>query len=104
VEAPTPRAYLIIDVEILDPDGFARYVSGHRASVEEYGGRFLVAGGPFESLEGNYAPRLIVIQEWPSRARFHEWYASAAYAPWKELRHRVARTNVTLVEGVPPAA
>ncbi len=94
----TNPAYIIIDVEIKDPAAFADYVTGHKASVEQYGGKFLVASDTFEIIEGNWMPNRLIIQQWPTVEAFKQWYHSEAYRPWRMLRHRVAITQVLLVE------
>jgi uncharacterized protein (DUF1330 family) len=47
-------------------------------------------------------PKNIIVVEFPSMARLHEWYASPEYA--EALRHRRTALDRRLifVEGVPP--
>ena len=45
--------YLISDVTARDADAFQTYRTRAAASIEKYGGRYLVRGGPIERLEGN---------------------------------------------------
>ncbi|MBI3330435.1 MAG: DUF1330 domain-containing protein, partial [Nitrospinae bacterium] len=45
-------AYFIVDVDVTDGTGFEEYRKLVPATVEKYGGRFLVRGGPVEKLEG----------------------------------------------------
>ena len=95
--------YVIVDLEVTDRQRFAEYVQGHRASVERFGGRFLVRGGNPEPLEGDWEPGRVVVQRWPNVEAFRRWYDSEEYRPWKELRQRSASANVVLVEGIEPA-
>jgi uncharacterized protein (DUF1330 family) len=97
--ADAPPAYAIIDVDVRDADGFDEYVAGHAATVEQYGGTLLVAGGRQEIIEGEWIPRRLVIHRWPSAEAFKRWYDSEEYRPWKVLRQRVATASVVLVEG-----
>jgi uncharacterized protein (DUF1330 family) len=105
--APDPQApaavYLVVDVTVTDPLLFQQYVDGHQASVARYGGRFLVAAGRTEVIEGDWNPAILVIHEWPTRAAFHAWYGSEDYRPWHEIRLRSARINAILVDGLPLA-
>ena len=38
-------AYIVVGLEITDPEGFARYREMVPATLEAYGGRYLVRGG-----------------------------------------------------------
>ncbi len=92
--------YVIADVTVTDPAGFAEYRQLVSATIEAYGGRYLVRGGPVEPVEGDWNPQRLVILEFDSVARAREWYYSPEYAGPRELRHRSATTNVSFVEGV----
>ena len=98
IQAP---AYSIVDVRVRDEARFQQYVDGHMATLTPYGGRFLVAGGRFDVVEGDWTPHLLVVHRWPSRAAFYDWYGSEAYRPWKRLRRASSTANVVLVEGLP---
>ena len=104
---PDPQApaavYLVVDVTVTDPPVFQQYVDGHQDSVARYGGRFLSASGRTEVIEGDWDPAILVIHEWPTRAAFHAWYQSEEYRPWREMRHRSARVNAILADGLPLA-
>ena len=93
-------AFSIIEVNVKDPDAFQAYVKGHLATVEQYGGKFLIANSDLEVVEGEWCPKRIVVHQWPSVEAFKAWYESDAYRPWKALRHQAAETNVILVEGL----
>lgn len=93
-------AYVIADVEVLDAAGFADYRARVPATIAQYGGRYLVRGGPSEAKEGDWAPRRLIVVEFPSLARAHAWYASPEYAPLIALRQRSARTKLVFAEGV----
>lgn len=95
-------AYVIVDVEVLDPEAYREYTRQVPATLEPYGGRFIVRGGAYETLEGDWRPQRIVILEFPSVEQARAWHASPAYTAILPIRHRHARTNfLTVVEGVP---
>jgi uncharacterized protein (DUF1330 family) len=94
-------AYVIADIDVTDPDVYARYRQQVLATVERYGGRFVVRGGAIEPLEGEWRPKRLVILEFPDLERARAWYGSREYAPLIELRQRAARGSVVLVEGAP---
>lgn len=102
----TPRpwtdqpAYSIVDIDIRDGKAFGEYVAGHTPTIAAVGGRFLVAGAMPKAVEGSWPARRMVIHQWPSAQVFIDWYASAAYAPWKKIRHGASSANVILVQGI----
>ena len=96
-------AYVIVDVEIHDPGAYREYTQAVPATLIPFGGRFVVRGGPSETLEGDWRPQRIVILEFPSVDQAKAWHASPAYAAILPIRHRHARTNfLTVVAGVDP--
>ena len=93
-------AYVIARVlEMKDPARFEEYRSGVGPVVERYGGKFLVKGGEAHALEGDWRPRMAVI-EFESVARARAWYDSEEYRPLRELRQRSADVELSIVEGV----
>lgn len=93
-------AYVIADVEITDPAGFEEYRRQVPATIEKYGGRFLVRGGQHETLEGDWRPHRLVVLEFPSLEAARRWYDSPEYREPKALRLKTSRGRVVLVEGV----
>ena len=94
-------AYSIVAVTVSDSTLFQRYVDGHMGTLAAFGGRFLAAGPDFETIEGQWPGRIVVVHEWPDRAAFHAWYGSEAYRPWKAMRFAAATANVVLLDGLP---
>ena len=45
-------AYAIADVEVTDPAKFQEYRSQVSATIEKYGGKYMVRGGAIEKAEG----------------------------------------------------
>jgi uncharacterized protein (DUF1330 family) len=93
-------AYFIVDNEVTDPAAFEEYRKQVPATVERYGGRFLVRGGRIQTLEGDWKPTRIVVTAFPSIEQARRWYDSEEYRALKALRSRSARGSVVLVEGV----
>ncbi len=93
-------ALVIADVDVQDPAGFEEYRSQVSATIEKYGGKYLVRGGRTETLEGEFQPHRVVVLEFPSFERAKEWYASPDYGPLIALRQKAAKTHIIVVEGV----
>jgi uncharacterized protein (DUF1330 family) len=94
------RAYIIVEIEILDPVGYEEYKKLASASVEKYGGKYIVRGGTTEALEGDWQPNRIVVLEFESAQRAKEWLNCEEYREPRKMRHRTARTNMILAEGM----
>ena len=93
-------AYVIANVEVTDSAAYERYRKDVPATIEKYGGRFLVRGGATEALEGNFVPKRLVVLEFPSVARAKEWWGSPEYHPLLELRQSASRGDLFVVAGV----
>ena len=93
-------AYVIAEVEVVDPAGYDEYRKGVPATIAAYGGRFLVRGGAVETREGGWAPKRIVVLEFESVARARAWYESPEYRPLLQLRERAAKSRLIIVEGL----
>lgn len=93
------KGYVIADVDVQDPDAYADYRKGVLATVEAYGGRFLVRGGEVEALEGDWAPGRIVVLEFESPERARAWYDSDEYRDLKALRRAASSGKLLLVAG-----
>ena len=92
-------AYVIVDIEIIDPEGYKEYVKLAPEAVKLYGGKYLARGGPNETLEGDWQAKRLVILEFPSTEQAKAWLISQEYAPARALRHEYAKTNMVVVEG-----
>lgn len=101
--ATQPPAFLVADVTVRDPAAMSRYAQGHAAALRAAGGEFLASGGHFEVIEGGWEPRRLVLQRWPSVSAYRDWYESAAYRPWRDLRWSASSTDMALVEGLSEA-
>jgi uncharacterized protein (DUF1330 family) len=93
-------AYLVSEVEITDPKGYEEYRKLAGASLDRYGGKFIVRGGKTEVLEGDWNPKRLVVCEFESLARLREWYSSREYREAKEVRQKTAKARIIAVEGV----
>lgn len=89
------KAYLIGQITVTNPEGYARYASQVPATIEAAGGRYLVRGGHATQLEGQSPGVRYVVLEFPSRAIAEAWYASEDYQTI--LPHRLQNSTGTLV-------
>lgn len=84
-------------VEIGPP--IVEYLTRIDATLQPFGGRFIVHGGPVEVVEGRWDGHLIVI-EFATRALARAWYESPAYREILPLRLESSVSDVILVDTV----
>jgi uncharacterized protein (DUF1330 family) len=78
------------------------YVRRIDATLEPFGGRFLVHGGRTEPIEGSWSGDLVIIQ-FPDRERARGWYHSGEYQAILALRAKNSEGEVILVDTVAPS-
>ncbi len=93
-------AYVIVEIDVVDPGGYEEYKKLAGATVEKYGGKYVVRGGAVEALEGDWKPKRIVVLRFDSMQRAKEWLNCEEYREPRKMRHRTAKTKMILVEGV----
>jgi uncharacterized protein (DUF1330 family) len=92
-----PKAYVIAAKTISDEAGFAQYRPAVPPTVSPFGGKFIVRGGNFTSLEGKWPhPRLVIIE---SRDAAEGWHNSPAYQEIISLRHNSSVGNLIIIDG-----
>ena len=95
-----PKGYIIGHVEITDPDAYQAYAARNDQLFPKYGGVFLARGGRAETLEGDSAPRHVIV-EFPSYETALAAYHDPDYQENLKIRHANAETDAILVvEGV----
>jgi uncharacterized protein (DUF1330 family) len=92
-------AYLVVEVDVKDPERYADYRTMVPPTLELYGGKFLVRGGAVETLEGNWEPSRVVVIEFDSVQMAKRWWDSDEYREARNLRQATAETKMIVVEG-----
>jgi uncharacterized protein (DUF1330 family) len=92
-------AYVIATIEVTEPEGYEEYRRRVPATIEKYGGRYLVRGGRSEVAEG-IDPNRVVVLEFSTIEKAREWYNSPEYQACAPIRQEHSRTGfLVLVEG-----
>jgi len=94
-------AYIVAIIDEHDAASFEEYRRQALPVVAAYGGRSLLEGTRHEKLEGAWAPKRVVVIEFPSLESAKAFHASPEYAGPKALRLRAADTDMLLFEGRP---
>lgn len=94
-------AFMIALIKSTDMNDEVRnYLERIDDTLEPYGGRYRIHGGPYLPLEGQWEGDLVLF-EFPDAERAEAWYRSAAYQAIQPLRAQNSVATVTLVAGVP---
>ena len=92
-------AYVVVQIEIHDPETYSEYARLAPPSIAKYDGRYVVRGGSVKNLEGSWCPGRFVILEFPTAQHAQSWWDSNEYAEAKAMRQRAAHTEMILVDG-----
>lgn len=95
----TAAGYVILDLDVFDPEGYEEYTRLAAPTLSRFGGRLLVAGARPTPLEGDWRPQSLAVLAFDSVERAMAWYDSADYLEARALRQRVVRTNLVVVTG-----
>ena len=94
-------AYCLFDnLEVIDSAKLEEYKQRALPVVEQYGGRYVVLGGKFDIVEGEWGPTFPVMIEFPSLEKAYRWYDSDEYRDLKMLRLSAVRSNAVFIEGI----
>ena len=94
------KGYVVVHLEVTDLAKFEQYRDKVPATIEQYGGHYLVRGGGMETLEGGELPPRNVIIEFESLEAAKTWYHSPEYQAIIGLRLEASHGHAQVVEGV----
>jgi len=101
-----PPAYLIGQIDVSDPEGYAKeYLPKAREIIKSHGGRLVAAAGAAASgpqvvaIDGA-APKRVVIYRYPSMEALRAWRDDQAYVQVRHTGEKYAKYNTFAVEGV----
>lgn len=93
-------AYLLVDLDVHDPEGFEKYKSEVPALIAKHGGEYIIRGGDFEVIEGDWQPNRLVFFRFPDRQAIRDFFGDPEYAELKALRHRTANSIAVAIDGI----
>lgn len=94
------KAYVVVQVDVTNPQQYQEYAKLSPAIVAQHGGRFLARAGRTVTLEGPPARSRVVVLEFPSFAAAQAFYGSAEYTAARKVREGAGTAQFVLVEGV----
>ena len=88
-------AYLIVEMNIKDPEQYKQYMAQAPACVRAFGGEY------HETLEGDWQPHRVALLRFPSYEQAKAFYDDGPYREVRKLRLGATEYfNMVLVEGV----
>ncbi|GAA2354856.1 DUF1330 domain-containing protein [Streptomyces cuspidosporus] len=97
-----PRAFGLAHLRSRSPHpDIIEYLERIQATLDPYGGRFVIHTAELEVVEGSW-PGSVVLIEFPGPAEARAWYESPAYQEILRLRTDHIEGDLILVEGVGP--
>ena len=92
-------AYMIAEMQVTNAEGYETYRTQVGATIEQYGGTYVVRGGAVEAIEGDAAPGRMVVLQFADVDAAKRWYNSPEYQAIVGLRQANSVGRLTLVEG-----
>lgn len=93
-------AYLVADIEVTNPAQFEEYKKLAPAAIAKFGGRYLIRGGAYEAVEGNWKPQRLTVVEFESMEKAKAFYHSQEYQTAIKARKGAANMKMLLVQGI----
>ncbi len=93
-------AYLVADIDLKDPVAYQTYLREAPTVIAKHGGEYLVRGGGFEIVEGEWRPHRLVLLRFPDMKSIRALFADPEYQPLKAIRHECANSSMVAMEGV----
>jgi uncharacterized protein (DUF1330 family) len=91
-------AYLLVDLDIFDRPGYGEYPPKVAPLIAKHGGKVTHRISKLEAMEGDWAPRRMVIIEFPSKALARAFLDDPDYEPVKTIRLGTANTLIAMGE------
>jgi uncharacterized protein (DUF1330 family) len=101
-----PPVYFIGEIEVTNPEGYAKeYLPKARELITAHGGQLLAAGGAAGS--GNQViavdgepPKRVVLYRYPNVEAVHAWHDDPAYQQVRKIGEKYAKYRTFAVEGL----
>jgi uncharacterized protein (DUF1330 family) len=101
-----PPAYLIGQIEVSDPAGYAKeYLPKAREIIKAHGGQLVAAAGAASGAQvvgvDGEPPKRVVIYRYPSMEALLAWRNDPAYVQVRQVGEKYAKYHTFAVEGAP---
>ncbi len=89
-------AYMLMDIDIHDPEGYSKYPPQVWPLIARHGGKITHRMNNFEVVEGDWCPRRVLLAEFPDKAAAMAFFEDPDYLPIKELRLNTSSAMIVL--------
>jgi uncharacterized protein (DUF1330 family) len=93
------KAYLVLDLSVIDFDGFSKYIADIPAFIAKHSGKYIVRGVQPTTIEGDWKPERLVIIEFPEREKAEAFLGDPEIQDLFGLRHTTTTSKLLLVDG-----
>ena len=94
-------AYLLIDLDIVDLDGFMEYANRIPALIEKHSGKYVVQGvEPTVVQSNNFVSQRNVVLHFPSRLLAEAFLKERSQSDLHDIWARTTSSRILLVDGV----
>jgi uncharacterized protein (DUF1330 family) len=100
--ADVPKAYVVGEVNVTDPEGYKAYAAATSPIVAKFGGTYIARGGRSVPVEGAPPAGRIVLIQFPSLAAAQAFEGSAEYLKVAPIRQHASTGRFFIVEGAAP--
>jgi uncharacterized protein (DUF1330 family) len=96
-------AFVISEVQMVDPEAANRYIALAEKSIARHGGQYVARAAVPDVPEGEWDEgRRVVIVEFPSMETLRAWYASDDYAEALAIGKTALDRRLLFVPGIEP--
>ena len=93
------KGYIIVRVSIHDSETFQKYPILSTEVMKKYGGKYIIRGGKFEVVEGEWPVDRTTVVEFDSFESAKKCYESIEYSKAMEIRQKSTKSDLILIEG-----
>ncbi len=94
-----PNGYVVAQISVTEPETYKSYVAQVGATVEKFGGEYIIRGGQSENVEGTPPGERTVVIRFPTYQAAQDWYHSDDYADVGAIRRSASTGVMTIIEG-----
>ena len=91
---------MLVDLDVHDPKGFEEYRAAVPTLIAKHGGEYIVRGGEFEVIEGDWQPNRVIVIRFPDRQAIRNLHADPEYAASADVRRATAKSRIIAVDGI----
>jgi uncharacterized protein (DUF1330 family) len=92
-------AFIIVQINVTNKELYKEYLEVVTPTVKNYGGEYLIRGGKYKVLLGEWNYERTVIIKFSTFKIAMDWYNSKEYTPIKKIREDNSKGNAIIIEG-----